>query len=191
MSQRFCTNCGAAMVDGAAFCVSCGTPAQAAPAPPPAMPPAPPYAPAAAYPAPPAAPPPHAGQGGYPPPPAYPGTAPRASGWTWQRWALLAVGAVLLLGGLKQMGVLDRMANANSAVVGRWASDNRCMGATTLNANGSFIAPNGAAGRWTLSGDRLTLSGASGSTSLRVISTTRNSLTIQGQDGPPETLVRC
>lgn len=111
--------------------------------------------------------------------------------WTWQRWALVAVGGILLLSGLGKMGVFDQMGGQSRAVVGRWASDQSCQGATVLNSNGSFVAPNGSTGRWTLRNSQLTLSGANGSTTLRLISTTRNTLVVQGAGGAPETLVRC
>lgn len=113
------------------------------------------------------------------------------TGRTWQRWALAAVGAILLLSGLGRLGVFDRMGGQSQAVVGRWASDRSCQGATVLNGNGSFVAPNGSTGRWTLRGNQLTLSGANGSSTLRLISTTRNTLVVQGAEGAPETLVRC
>jgi hypothetical protein len=100
---------------------------------------------------------------------------------------MVAVGAILLLSGLGKLGLFDR----SNRVVGRWAADSRCLGATVMNANGSFAAPNGNAGRWTLSGDRLTLSGPDSSTNLRLASTTSNSLTVIGEDGTRETLVRC
>lgn len=185
MSQAYCTRCGAALSDGSAFCTACGAPVAGAAAPVPPQPAAPSAPPSYA-------PPPAAG------PPAYAPPAP-ASGWGWQRWLLVALGVIVLLVGLRQLGLIPRFGSApaddprSRALVGTWAgSGNNCRAAMTFNADGTYRVHTGAVARWRMDGDRLVLSGDGAGQSWRLIEWTANSLTfLLGDPGMRYTMVRC
>ena len=55
-------------------------------------------------------------------------------------------------------------------LVGRWTDDNDCASALEYTADGRVIAPNGQEGIWQLNGDQLTVTGPTGSTTLRITS---------------------
>ena len=132
------------------------------------------------------APPPHSTPG-YPPP-------VRAGTWGWQRWVLLAVGAIFLLSGLRQLGIIPGRADdpRSRAIIGRWAGTTACNGAMTFAADGSYTVHTGARARWRFNGDQLILSGDGAGQTWRLVSWTPDSITfLMGPTAMRYTMVRC
>ena len=78
-----------------------------------------------------------------------------------------------------------------TALVGRWALYSRCTDPIVLAADGSFTTPEGDRGQWSLSGDRITLSGPASTRSLRAVSIEANTFIATYDDGAQERMVRC
>ena len=79
---------------------------------------------------------------------------------------------------------------ARAPYVGRWTDTDDCSNVTVLDADGSFIAPNGAIGNWDVRGSTLTLWGPGGSISWQV-SLNDNRITLTSPDGSQSQSTRC
>lgn len=78
-----------------------------------------------------------------------------------------------------------------AALVGRWGDNGDCTKDIVFNADGTFGSYNGGTGRWSLNGDRMTMSGAGGVFEVRVQVIDANTLMIQNPDGSIGTSQRC
>lgn len=87
-------------------------------------------------------------------------------------------------GGGETMDVTD------AYIVGRWTDDGNCGSAASFLADRSFIAGNGNAGRWMLSGDRLTLTG-SDTLTLQIVAIDRDTMNVVNPDGSLGRSTRC
>lgn len=76
-------------------------------------------------------------------------------------------------------------------LVGRWGDNGDCNFATVLNADGSYTMPDGSAGRWTLDGDRMTMSGAGGAFTVQVSILNDHQLLIGNPNGSIGLSQRC
>jgi hypothetical protein len=82
-------------------------------------------------------------------------------------------------------------ANPNEAIVGAWGdAGTHCAVPLTYNADGTFEYT-GRAGRWTLEGDHLTLSGAGGDVPAQVQWIDRDHMRLTRPDGSPGISERC
>jgi hypothetical protein len=73
-------------------------------------------------------------------------------------------------------------------LVGRWTSDANC--GSVFNEDGTFTAVDGGRGLWSLSGDRLTLTGSS-TLVLQVVPIDANTMTLVNPDGSLVRATRC
>lgn len=78
-----------------------------------------------------------------------------------------------------------------AALVGRWGDNGDCNKDIFFNADGSFRSYTGGVGRWSLVGDRMTMSGAGGTYEVRVQVINQNQLRIINPDGSVGTSQRC
>ncbi|MDQ8758157.1 hypothetical protein RCO27_18170 [Sphingosinicella sp. LHD-64] len=78
-----------------------------------------------------------------------------------------------------------------AALVGRWGDNGDCMKDVAFRADGTFRTHLGGEGRWTLSGDRLVLTGENGDFPLRVRRGGPDQLIITNPDGSVGTSQRC
>jgi hypothetical protein len=76
-------------------------------------------------------------------------------------------------------------------LVGRWGDNGDCTKDIVINADGAFRSYTGSAGRWTLEGNILTMSGDAGTVQLRVATAGENTLIIGQPDGSFGTSQRC
>src|SRR5262245_16191570 len=76
-------------------------------------------------------------------------------------------------------------------LVGRWGDNGDCSKDITFNADGSFTSYTGGSGRWTLNGDRMTMTGAAGAFEVRVSIANQNTLIIGNADGSYGLSQRC
>jgi hypothetical protein len=77
-----------------------------------------------------------------------------------------------------------------SFLVGRWTDTGDCTNAVDFLADGRFLTTSGAAGRWTLNGDRLSFIGAR-TIVTRVRATSRDAITLTHDDGSVGASTRC
>lgn len=75
-------------------------------------------------------------------------------------------------------------------LVGRWTDTHNCSDAVNFRADGRFVVPNGAAGGWTLDGDRLTMSGSS-TVTMRLSPIGPGTLMVINSDGTLGRSTRC
>jgi hypothetical protein len=68
-------------------------------------------------------------------------------------------------------------------LVGRWGDNGDCTSVVTYNADGTFQMRDGSTGRWTLDGDRLTMSGERGDFGVQIAKGNENQLLIGQPDG--------
>ena len=71
-------------------------------------------------------------------------------------------------------------------LVGRWTDNGDCKDAAELRPDGTFLASNGASGRWSVAGNQLVFTGAGGEYRLRIDSVEPDRIvttTAQGQSG--------
>jgi hypothetical protein len=61
-------------------------------------------------------------------------------------------------------------------LIGTWSDPRDCSEPFYITRDGGFRAPNGVLGRWSLNGDRLTLTFGANSQTLRVIRVSQNEL---------------
>lgn len=90
-------------------------------------------------------------------------------------------------GGTPQTGA----APTREQLVGRWGDNGDCNFATVLNADGSYTMPDGSAGRWTLEGDRMTMTGAAGAFTVQVSILNDHQLLIGNPNGSIGLSQRC
>ena len=80
---------------------------------------------------------------------------------------------------------------APAALVGRWGDNGDCTQDIVFNADGTFASYTGGTGRWSLDGDRMTMSGSGGVFEVRVQIIGDDRLMIQNPDGSIGTSQRC
>ncbi len=80
---------------------------------------------------------------------------------------------------------------APATLLGRWGDNGDCTKDIVFNEDGSFLSYTGGAGRWSLNGDRMTMSGAGGTFEVRVTLANQNTLIITNPDGSIGTSQRC
>jgi hypothetical protein len=78
-----------------------------------------------------------------------------------------------------------------AALVGRWGDNGDCTKDVVLSADGTFTSYAGGAGRWSLNGDRLVMSGADGVFELRISSVNESTLIVGNPDGSFGISQRC
>ena len=76
-------------------------------------------------------------------------------------------------------------------LVGAWGDNGDCTATITYNADGSFRMADGSTGRWTLDGDRVTMSGQRGEFSVRVARGNDRQLLVGQPDGSFGLSQRC
>jgi hypothetical protein len=78
-------------------------------------------------------------------------------------------------------------------LIGTWSSDGDCSTtvAFTFTPDGGYATADGLQGQWSLAGDRLTLSGEGGATSLTIVPIDRNTMEVIGEDGMHDRSTRC
>ena len=76
-------------------------------------------------------------------------------------------------------------------LVGRWGDNGDCARFVVFRADGAFLSYTGGEGRWSLSGDRLVMTGSKGSFTRRVERINRTSIRITNPDGTVGTSQRC
>jgi hypothetical protein len=75
-------------------------------------------------------------------------------------------------------------------LLGRWTDNDDCSDAVSFVRGGSFVAGNGSAGRWSLAGDRLTMSGSS-TMVVRIAAIDPNIMMVINPDGALGRSTRC
>lgn len=75
-------------------------------------------------------------------------------------------------------------------LIGRWTDTNDCSDAVDFHADGTFLTTDGARGRWTLQGGRLSFIGNS-TVAARVHATSRDAITLTHDDGSVGHSTRC
>ena len=76
-------------------------------------------------------------------------------------------------------------------LIGTWSDAGDCTATVAFAADGAYATDDGAEGQWNLSGDRLTLSGEGGATTLTIIPIDRNTMEVVGEDGAHDRSTRC
>lgn len=76
-------------------------------------------------------------------------------------------------------------------LIGRWADDEACKEDITIRPNGTFVSYTGGAGRWSVDGDRLSLTGEQGTFSVRIQSIEDDIMTVLNSDGSIGRSRRC
>jgi hypothetical protein len=78
-----------------------------------------------------------------------------------------------------------------AALVGRWGDNGDCARDIVFHPDGTFASYTGGTGRWSLSGDVMTMSGSGGTFQVRVQAVGADRLEIQNPDGSIGTSQRC
>ena len=76
-------------------------------------------------------------------------------------------------------------------LIGSWSDQGDCTSTVAFTADGGYATADGSEGQWSLTGDRLTLSGEAGATTLTIIPIDRNTMEVIGQDGSHDRSTRC
>jgi hypothetical protein len=76
-------------------------------------------------------------------------------------------------------------------LVGRWGDNGDCTKDIVFNADGTFHSYTGGEGAWTLEGDTMSMTGAGGTSQVRVAIANQNTLLIGNPDGSFGTSQRC
>jgi hypothetical protein len=76
-------------------------------------------------------------------------------------------------------------------ISGRWTDDGDCAAAAEFNIDGTFATADGGGGLWNLEGDRLTMSGAGGTNTLRIVPIDQNTMNVVNADGSLGRSTRC
>ena len=74
---------------------------------------------------------------------------------------------------------------------GRWTETGDCSNVTALNADGTFVVPDGGQGNWDVEGSQLTLTGPNGSATAAIYLNDANTMLVTTNDGNTTTLTRC
>ena len=81
----------------------------------------------------------------------------------------------------------EQLANSEAVtadfLVGSWGDNGDCNAVITYNADGTFQMRDGSTGRWTLEGDRLTMSGERGDFAVQVAKGNDHQLLVGQPDG--------
>ena len=110
--------------------------------------------------------------------------------------AALALGFGLATGGAEAQSpaqlaaAMQAPAVTHSFLIGRWTDNGDCANNVEFFADGRFVTSGGAAGRWTLDGDRLSFVGNS-TVSARVRATSRDAIVLTHADGSSGASTRC
>ena len=83
------------------------------------------------------------------------------------------------------------MGVADPRLVGRWSDSGKCTDAAELRADGTFLAANGATGRWAVAGNQLIFSGPGGEFRLRIDSVGPDRIMTTTQSGESGGSTRC
>jgi hypothetical protein len=76
-------------------------------------------------------------------------------------------------------------------LVGLWGDNGNCSAPVMFIADGSYAMPDGSTGRWTIDGERVTMSGAGGVFTLQVTLLNDHQLLIGNPDGSIGLSQRC
>lgn len=76
-------------------------------------------------------------------------------------------------------------------LAGRWTDTGDCKQAAELRPDGTFVAPNGAMGRWQVAGGDLVFTGAGGEFRLRLDSVEANRIVTTNREGQTGSSTRC
>lgn len=90
-----------------------------------------------------------------------------------------------------QGGAAVRVAVDRNFLIGTWSDAGDCSTTVAFGADGAYATGDGAEGQWDLTGDRLTLSGEGGATTLTIIPIDRNTMEVVGEDGSHDRSTRC
>ena len=80
---------------------------------------------------------------------------------------------------------------ADPRLVGRWTDNGDCKQSAELRPDGSFVAPNGATGGWSVTGDELTFTGANGEFRLHLDEVGPDRIVSTNQEGQRGISTRC
>lgn len=84
-----------------------------------------------------------------------------------------------------------RVAVDRDFLIGTWSDEGDCTTTVAFAPDGAYATDDGAEGQWNLSGDRLTLSGETGATTLTIVPIDRNTMEVIGEDGSHDRSTRC
>jgi hypothetical protein len=84
-----------------------------------------------------------------------------------------------------------RIALDRNFIIGSWTDDGDCAMAVAFMSDGSFTTAEGSEGQWSLEGNALTLTGASGTNILRVAPLDRFTMDVLSEDGALGRSTRC
>lgn len=84
-----------------------------------------------------------------------------------------------------------RVAVDRDFLIGAWSDSGDCSTAVAFTADGGYATADGLQGQWSLAGDRLTLQGEAGSSTLTIIPIDRNTMEVVGEDGSHDRSTRC
>ena len=84
-----------------------------------------------------------------------------------------------------------RQAVDRAFLIGTWSDQGDCSTTVAFTADGGYATADGAEGEWSLAGDRLTLSGEAGATTLTIIPIDRDTMEVIGEDGAHDRSTRC
>jgi hypothetical protein len=76
-------------------------------------------------------------------------------------------------------------------LIGTWSDSGDCSTTVAFTPDGGYATADGTEGLWELSGDRLTLSGEAGATTLTIVPIDRNTMEVIGEDGSHDRSTRC
>ena len=85
----------------------------------------------------------------------------------------------------------SRVSVDRNFLIGTWSDAGDCSTAVAFASDGGYATADGLEGQWTLAGDRLTLSGDAGATTLTIIPIDRNTMEVIGEDGAHDRSTRC
>lgn len=78
-----------------------------------------------------------------------------------------------------------------ASLAGRWTDNNDCNQVTLLAEDGTFVAPNGGRGNWTIEGTQLTLTGPGGTANFTVALSDPNTMQLISAEGQASQSTRC
>jgi hypothetical protein len=84
-----------------------------------------------------------------------------------------------------------RAAVDRNFLIGSWSDSGDCSTTVAFMADGGYATADGAEGRWSLTGETLTLSGEAGATTLTIIPIDRDTMEVIGEDGSHDRSTRC
>jgi hypothetical protein len=75
-------------------------------------------------------------------------------------------------------------------LIGRWTDDDNCSDAVEFAADGVFHTPDGSIGHWSLTGDRLTVTGA-GTLTMQIVPVDDDTINVINAQGGEGRSIRC